>query len=344
MLAFGQSDLKRLLAYSTISQIAIMLSALAAAPPQPGPDAGLLHLLSHAMFKALLFLAMGWASLRWAAPPRWPCAAAPGCTPASRVRSASACWPSPGCRRWPGSSPRSTSSPRPRTAPTRPPPGVVVLVALFAHRGADGGVLHARLLMLTAHVEARRRPARRSPPVVQGVRAVLVGLERARRARPADRRLPGRRDLDSVWVALTVLALVVGRRAVGPARRLRPRPGRGARPRRPVPARVDSGLGVDGVYQRLVARPVTALARLVVVLDRDVIDAYVRGTVVATRAAGGRAAAPRGERPSGRSGVLCGVLALGVVGVAGVAALLPCSCRPSPAPWSSPADAARVAP
>ena len=63
VLAFGQSDLKRLLAYSTISQIAIMLSALAIAPVSTGAGPAVLHLLSHAMFKALLFLAIGWLSV-----------------------------------------------------------------------------------------------------------------------------------------------------------------------------------------------------------------------------------------------------------------------------------------
>ena len=62
-LAFAQSDLKRLLAYSTLSQVAIMLSALAVVPVEDGPGAGVLHLLSHAMFKALLFLAIGWLSV-----------------------------------------------------------------------------------------------------------------------------------------------------------------------------------------------------------------------------------------------------------------------------------------
>ena len=63
VLAFAQSDLKRLLAWSTVSQVGVMLSALAAAPPEAGPDAGLFHLWSHAIFKALLFLAIGWAGL-----------------------------------------------------------------------------------------------------------------------------------------------------------------------------------------------------------------------------------------------------------------------------------------
>ncbi len=63
VLAFGQSDLKRLLAYSTVSQVAIMLSAIAAAPPQDGPTAGTFHLYAHAFYKALLFLLIGWMSV-----------------------------------------------------------------------------------------------------------------------------------------------------------------------------------------------------------------------------------------------------------------------------------------
>ncbi len=61
--AFGQSDLKRLLAWSTVSQVAIMLSALAVAPAVTGPGAAVLHLYAHAFFKALLFLTIGWLGL-----------------------------------------------------------------------------------------------------------------------------------------------------------------------------------------------------------------------------------------------------------------------------------------
>jgi NADH-quinone oxidoreductase subunit L len=63
IIAFGQSDLKRMLAYSTLSQIAIMLSALAVAPKSVGAGPAVFHMLSHAMFKALLFLAIGWLSV-----------------------------------------------------------------------------------------------------------------------------------------------------------------------------------------------------------------------------------------------------------------------------------------
>ena len=63
LLALAQTDLKRMLAYSTLSQIAIMLSALAAAPAELGPGAGISHLIGHAFFKALLFLGAGWLAV-----------------------------------------------------------------------------------------------------------------------------------------------------------------------------------------------------------------------------------------------------------------------------------------
>lgn len=53
--ALGAEDLKRVLAYSTISQLGLMFGALAVS----GVDEAVAHLLSHAAFKALLFLAAG---------------------------------------------------------------------------------------------------------------------------------------------------------------------------------------------------------------------------------------------------------------------------------------------
>ena len=57
--ALAQDDLKRLLAYSTISQVAYMLAGVAVAGGLDGAAPGVFHLLSHAAFKALLFLAAG---------------------------------------------------------------------------------------------------------------------------------------------------------------------------------------------------------------------------------------------------------------------------------------------
>ena len=54
-LAVGQRDIKRVLAYSTVSQLGYMMAALGAGTL----GAGVLHLLLHGFFKALLFLAAG---------------------------------------------------------------------------------------------------------------------------------------------------------------------------------------------------------------------------------------------------------------------------------------------
>jgi NADH-quinone oxidoreductase subunit L len=54
-IALVQTDIKRVLAYSTVSQLGFMMLALGVG----GWVAGLLHLLTHAFFKALLFLGSG---------------------------------------------------------------------------------------------------------------------------------------------------------------------------------------------------------------------------------------------------------------------------------------------
>ncbi len=63
MVACTQIDIKRVLAFSTISQIAFMMVALGVARPEYhhglGYMASMFHLFTHAMFKALLFLGAG---------------------------------------------------------------------------------------------------------------------------------------------------------------------------------------------------------------------------------------------------------------------------------------------
>src|SRR3972149_7527914 len=55
LIAIGQFEIKRVLAYSTISQLGFMVAAVGLG----GYVAGMFHLVTHAFFKALLFLSAG---------------------------------------------------------------------------------------------------------------------------------------------------------------------------------------------------------------------------------------------------------------------------------------------
>lgn len=55
LIAIAQADIKRILAYSTVSQLGLMMVSLGVG----GVAAGILHLLAHGFFKALLFLGSG---------------------------------------------------------------------------------------------------------------------------------------------------------------------------------------------------------------------------------------------------------------------------------------------
>src|SRR6059036_2521431 len=55
LIALGQFDIKRMLAYSTVSQLGLMMVSLGVG----GVAAGMMHLIAHGFFKALLFLGAG---------------------------------------------------------------------------------------------------------------------------------------------------------------------------------------------------------------------------------------------------------------------------------------------
>jgi NADH-quinone oxidoreductase subunit L len=77
----------------------------------------------------------------------------------------------------------------------------------------------------------------------------------------------------------------------------------------------DKDLGADGIYVAVVS-PVFKLARVVVAADRQVIDAYVRGTVVVTRWAGVASERAHTREPSSYLvWLLLGLVAVGVSGV-----------------------------
>ena len=312
VLAFAQSDLKRLLAWSTVSQVGVMLSALAAAPLESGPDAGLFHLWSHAVFKALLFLAMGWAAI------------IAGGTAASAMRGSAVAAPLlrvsflfgllslAGVPLVVGGLSKEHVVAVSWEGAVEGGPGVVVLVALLVTAALTAAYCTRAYLLLTAHV----RPAPTSAPIpvaVQGVLAVLVALTVVGGlVLLADAFAVGAASL--VWIVILLLVVLAG--VAVALRGGLDRDPADVLTRRFVP-HADRGLGADTAYLRLVATPVLAVARVVAFLDTEVVDAYVRGTAVATRLAGWAGTrAHRGERPASAVGlVLAGVVVLGIAGV-----------------------------
>jgi NADH-quinone oxidoreductase subunit L len=59
LMATQQDDIKRILAYSTLSQLGYMVMAIGVAPNEPTGGPAMFHLFTHAFFKALLFLGAG---------------------------------------------------------------------------------------------------------------------------------------------------------------------------------------------------------------------------------------------------------------------------------------------
>ena len=374
VLAFAQPDLKRMLAYSTLSQVAIMLSALAFAGFSNGTGAGLGHLLSHALFKSLLFLAVGWLSvlaggtafvalrgrargrgaLLWSigiglgalaglpplvgffskegvlavaaeelggpdAPTAWvvllalvvtvPLTAA-YCTRAWLLLTA----------------PVSEAN----DASTAEAAGATAGEAAGATRGATQSATKAEEVEL-AETEAQTGQAE-SPDAaasagdddataghtgrpITGAAAVTVSglalltVVGAVFLLPVTGGLHVSVGLTVVSLALVGLAFLAVRSATSgatdPATRLGPR----------WQERSDRGFGADTAYLG-VARAVLAVARLVVVLDRDVVDAYPRGAAGVT-ALLGRAGERmhRGAPSAGLVALVIGVVGLAVVGV-----------------------------
>lgn len=321
VLAFGQSDLKRLLAYSTLSQVALMLSALAVAPGDEGPGAGVFHLYSHAFFKALLFLAIGWASVGLAG------------TAAVALRG----------------SLRGHLVVRPAMfIGLLALAGVPPLVGFFskehvlgaAEAGVSGGDARGWLVLLAGIVTVPLTAA-------YCMRAWLV-LDHLGSAQF------DRHDEDTATVSvrtavtvLAVLSLVGGLLLLTPLLNLRGHIGwllalvsvllvvGAGLAVRAVPlidepdaavrvlgarrmALFDKGLGVDRLYVAAVARPVVALANLVTFLDREVVDAYVRATAVTAHWSGraGERAHARERAATGLAWVAAGVVAVALAGVA----------------------------
>ena len=299
VLALGQSDLKRLLAWSTVSQVAIMLSALASAPAADGPGAGLFHMWPHAIFKSLLFLALGLLSV------------IVGGTSAvalrgSAMRSRLGRWALlfgllslSGVPILVGGVSKEHVVEEVYAGAIAAGPGMVVLLALLltvvltaaystraylvvaelidvpATIAAEHAVPESRRHRRQATLDPAGRGAANAVLLVLSVLSIVGGLAITLRLFEVG-------ESSWTWTAVTVLLIAVG---CGFAFALAREGDPGVRFVRGHSGWFDRGFGADTAYLA-VARPVVRLARVVAFLDREVIDGYVQGAAASTRIAG----------------------------------------------------------
>lgn len=273
LFALVEPDLKRLLAWSTISQVGVMLAPLAAAGAGPTAGAALGHLYGHAIFKALLFLTVGWlATTRGST----AATALVGSGRAHRVALVA----------WAAGLVSLAGVPLVLGGLTKEH----VIAAVGDDIGSRGPVDHlvlgsllatvvltaayaTRALLIVVLGEQERVRSRAVMPtavaailVVLAVASIVGGLALGVRL-PDSGHVPLGLFLLVLALVLIGVALGHGLRHVGVQERLVA--GRAGR-------LVGSGLGVDALQRALVVRPVTEMARLVAFLDREVIDTYVR--------------------------------------------------------------------
>jgi NADH-quinone oxidoreductase subunit L len=288
--ALAQDDLKRVLAWSTVSQLAYMFAALSVG----SVVAAIGHLLAHGAFKALLFLAAGsvahavgstafadMGGLRRAMP--WTFATAtlglaalPGLLPLSGFFTKDAIV---------GAAYDATATDAPGPAPSWLAwlilAGALVTAALTAAYATRAWRLvfsGARRGSETAHEAPglMRWPlvVLAVPTVLMGVAVVWPGWLGGAEAEPVHSWVAVSSTV--ILVAVVGLTWLLGRtdargHTIDPASRLGPV--------RPLLARE---FGVDAAYDRLVVQPTMGASGLTLAADRDVVDAYVRGASTGT--------------------------------------------------------------
>ncbi len=312
--ALAEEDIKRVLAWSTVSQLAYMLAGLAAG----GYTAGVLLLVAHGAFKALLFLCAGavihavgsnlmssMGALRRALPVTFVTmtiglAALAALPPLSGFVAKDAVLGAIGEAIIHG-------GPLPVWA------GWLVLLAgvatvvltaayctrlwlrvFFGARGAPVPPAPEAPAHAEAHAGLAEAPSyMRWPLVALAVPSALLGILALAPGAwaswlggggPAEASAPR-----LVHAGIAVVSVLLGAAAVAGVVVLWRRLGRrdpaivlgGARPL------LEQGFGVDALVAAYVVRPVYALARAVVASDRDVVDFYVQGSGRAARWVGG---------------------------------------------------------
>ena len=340
--ALAQDDLKRVLAYSTISQLAVMAAGLAVG----AKSAAVFHLLTHGAFKALLFLAAGcvivtagsnmlrhYGGLRQGMPITfWSMtvglAALAGVPPFSGWFSKDSIIEAAQHSALHGHDPVTLAD-----VPFNPAPGEGYVLGISETPTLPGGVawlVYVGLLvtvaltaayamrtwLMTFFGEPRGSYEIRDPSkfmswtvAALAVPAAILGFFGlgASELRP---------HLGASLLSILLLALGAGAAFLVWNRDPALDPARALGPVRPVFARA---FFVDELYALAIVRPVKALARFVVTFDRAGVDAAVVGTAHGARRLAGVLRVPQnGNAQAYLTGLLAGV----VVIVAGVVIFL----------------------
>ncbi|MGC4787234.1 NADH-quinone oxidoreductase subunit L [Micromonospora sp. DT178] len=330
--ATAQDDLKRVLAWSTVSQIGYMTGALAVG----SPPAALFHLLTHAAFKALLFLAAGavihavgttlmsrMGGLRRGMPVTFWCTVV-GLGALAGVPPLSGFWSKDGVLTVAQEAALHGSGPAPAW--------VGWLVWLAGLVGVAVTAWYATRLLLRTFLGEARMPLAHphDPPAVMrwpllllAVPAALLGLAGfdwafARRLLLAPTAgEPGERLLVHVGpellLPLALLAAGAGLAWLRWRRDPAADPATALGPLRPVFA---AAFRLDDAQRALVVRPTKALARATRTADEVVVDGAVEGSGrAALGLGGGLAALHRAALPRAAVGVLAGALLIGLAAV-----------------------------
>jgi NADH-quinone oxidoreductase subunit L len=330
LVALVQTDLKRVLAWSTISQVAYLLAALAVVPAALGAAPSVVHLLSHAGFKALLFLSAGALAHQVHSTSLGDLAGAgrraPMVAGLFTVGLASLAGLPPLSGFWSkeavlGAAEQATDGPNAWAAWLVLGSGLVTGLVTAAYCGRtwwlvvretrvqahrdmaevdDAGSLESAAEGAVALIPVPR--AMTLPLIVLAVPSLAGGLLLLGPVPPGH---------VHVGLATAVLAGALALAGTGGALLLARRVGD---PAALLPARVQrvltAGFGLDAAQHLLVVRPARALGRLVTSGDHDVVDAYVRGAATASRWAG---AGLRRTQTGGATTYLTWVVAGGVL-------------------------------
>jgi NADH-quinone oxidoreductase subunit L len=332
--ATAQDDIKRVLAWSTVSQIGYMTGALAVG----APTAALFHLLTHAAFKALLFLAAGavihavgttlmsrMGGLRATMPVTFWCSVI-GLGALAGVPPLAGFWSKDGVLAAAGAAALDGAGP---TAAW-----VAWLVWLAGLLGVAVTAWYAARLLLRAFLGEPRLPLLRphDPPALMrwpvlllavpaalgGLAAFLPPFTRRLLAPATEGELTGFGD-DLAHLGpgvLLPLALLAAGAALAWAGWRRDRAADPARALGPLGPLFAAGFRLDDVQRAVVVRPVIALARAVRAGDERVIDGAVVGSGRAAQRFGAvLAGLHRATLPRAAAGVLAGALLIGLAAV-----------------------------